>query len=113
MVAVWLAWTGLRARAGGALFAVVTAPYHAWLAMWHLGAAGSVAAAAITIAPPAVPLGLLAGGLAWSYRIYSMQTGTGGRGPGSPVAFDVRLWRRQVRTARARIAGPAASRSAR
>ena len=106
MVGVWLAWTGLRARAGGALFAVAAAPYHAWLAMWHLGAGGSVAAAAITIAPPAIPLGLLAGGLAWSYRIYSMQTGTGGHGPGSPVAFDVRLWRRQVRTARARIAAP-------
>ena len=106
MVAVWLAWTGLRARSSAALYAVVTAPYHAWLSMWHLGAAGSVAAAAITIAPAAVPLGLLAGGLAWSYRIYAMQTGAGGLGPGSPVAFDVRQWRHQVRTARARIAAP-------
>ena len=41
MVAVWLAWTGLRAPSGGALAAVATAPYHAWLSMWHLAAAGS------------------------------------------------------------------------
>ena len=106
MVAVWLAGTALRARSSGALTAVLTAPYHAWLSMWHLGASGSVAAAAITIAPPAIPLGLLAGGLAWSYRLYSMQTGAGGLGPGSPVAFDARQWRRQARTARARIAAP-------
>ena len=110
MVAVWLAAVAVRARSGAhstmALIAVLTAPYHAWLAMWHLGAAGAVAAAAVTIAPAAIPLGLLAGGLAWSYRIYAMQTGTGGLGPDAPVAFDARQWRRQVRTARATIAAP-------
>jgi hypothetical protein len=105
MVAVWLVSVAVRARSA-ALIAVLTAPYHAWLAMWHLGAAGSVAAAAITIAPAAIPLGLLAGGLAWSYRIYAMQTGTGGLGPDAPVTFDARQWRRQVRTARATIAAP-------
>jgi len=106
MLAVWLAWTGLRAPSGGALAAVATAPYHAWLSMWHLAAAGSVAAAAVTIAPAAIPLGLLAGGLAWSYRIHSMQAGTGGLTPAAPVAFDLRQWRHQVRAARARIAAP-------
>jgi len=106
MVAVWLAWTGLRAPSGGALAAIATAPYHAWLSMWHLGAAGSVAAAAVTIAPAAIPLGLVAGGLAWSRRIYSMRAGTGGLTPGSPVVFDQRQWWHQVRSARARIAAP-------
>jgi hypothetical protein len=120
MVAVWLAGTALRwgapgpgpggvqvaQGASGVAYAVASAPYHAWLAMWHLGAAGSVVAAAVTIAPAAIPLGLLAGGLAWSYRIYSMQSGAGGRSPGAPVAFDVRQWRHQVRAARARIAAP-------
>jgi hypothetical protein len=110
MVAAWLAAVAVRARSGAhptaALIAVLTAPYHAWLSMWRLGAAGSVAAAAVTIAPAAIPLGLLAGGLAWSYRIYAMQTGTGGLGPDAPVTFDARQWRRQVRTARARIAAP-------
>jgi hypothetical protein len=114
MVAVWLAGTALAAgspghgpgRAAGVAYTVTSAPYHAWLAMWHLGAAGSVAAAVVTIAPAAIPLGLLAGGLAWSYRIYSMQSGAGGRSPSSPVAFDIRQWRHQVRAARARIAAP-------
>jgi hypothetical protein len=114
MVAVWLAGTAVAAGspghgpggASGVAYTVASAPYHAWLAMWHLGAAGSVAAAAVTIAPAAIPLGLLAGGLAWSYRIYSMQSGAGGRSPGSPVAFDIRQWRHQVRAARARIAAP-------
>jgi hypothetical protein len=110
MVAAWLIAVAVRTRAGAhptmALVAVLTAPYHAWLDMWHLGAVGSVAAAAVTVAPAAIPLGLLAGGLAWSYRIYAMQTGTGGLGPDAPVTFDARQWRRQVRTARARIAAP-------
>jgi len=105
MVTVWLAATALRAT-GTTLYAVLTAPYHAWLDMWHLGAAGSVAAAAVTIAPAAIPLGLLVGGLAWSYRIYAMQTGAGGLSPSSPIVFDVRQWRHQVRSARARIAAP-------
>jgi hypothetical protein len=108
MAAGWLAWTGLRARSSGVVVTVASAPYHAWLSMWHLAAVGSVAAAAVTIAPAAIPLGLLAGGLAWSYRIYSMQTGTGGLTPSAPVVFDVRQWRRQVRSARARIAAPGA-----
>jgi hypothetical protein len=109
MVAVWLGATAVRAaraHSPGVLYAVVTAPYHAWLSMWHSGAAGSVAAAAVTIAPAAIPLGLLAGGLAWSYRIYAMQTGTGGLSPSSPVVFELRQWRRQVRGARTRIAAP-------
>ncbi|HEY3954460.1 MAG TPA: hypothetical protein VGM53_13875 [Streptosporangiaceae bacterium] len=114
MVVVWLAGTALAAGspghgpggAAGVAYTVASAPYHAWLAMWHLAGAGSVAAAAVSIAPAAIPLGLLAGALAWSRRIYSMQAGAGGRSPGSPVTFDVRQWRHQVRSARARIAAP-------
>jgi hypothetical protein len=62
----------------------------------------------VTIAPVAVPLGLLAGGLAWSRRGYAMRTGAGGLSPTAPVAFDQRQWRHQVRAARARIAAPGA-----
>jgi hypothetical protein len=76
--------------------------------MWHLAAAGSVLPAAVTIAPVAVPLGLLVGALAWSRRILAMQTGTGGLTPRAPAAFDRRQWRHQVRSARARIAAPGA-----
>jgi hypothetical protein len=87
---------------------MAVAPYRAWLAMWHLAATGSVLLAAVTIAPVAVPLGLLVGALAWSRRILAMQTGTGGITPRAPAAFDRRQWRHQVRSARARITAPGA-----
>jgi hypothetical protein len=76
--------------------------------MWHLGAAGSIAAAAAVVAPGAIPLGLAAGALAWSYRIRSMETGAGGLSPGASVSFDLRRWRHQARSAQARIAAPGA-----
>ncbi len=103
MTGVWLAATAAVARSWRA---VAAAPVTAWLAMWHLAAAGSVALAAITIAPLAVPLGFLAAGLAWARRIAAMQAGAAGLSPGAAVAFDRRQWRHQVRTARARIAAP-------
>jgi hypothetical protein len=105
MVVVWLAATAVATRSA---FDVAAAPYLAWLAMWHRGAAGSYAGAAAVIAPAAIPVGLAAGGLAWSYRIRSMETGTGGLAPDSAVAFDLRRWQHQARSARARIAAPGA-----
>jgi hypothetical protein len=105
MVAVWLAATAAATRSW---VRVAAAPYLAWLAMWHAVAAGAVVPAAVTIAPLAVPLGLLAGGLAWSRRMYAMRTGAGGLSPTAPAAFDQRQWRHQVRAARARIAAPGA-----
>jgi hypothetical protein len=118
-VAVWLAASALpgaprvAVRAAGvargpAWYRVADAPYHAWLSMWALVAAGHVAAAAVTVAPAAVPPGLALGGLAWAYRTYRMETGSGGLSPGSAIGFDRRQWRRQVRSARARIAAPGA-----
>jgi hypothetical protein len=103
MLAVWTAATALTARSWRQ---VLAAPYLAWLAMWPWAGAGSAARAVVTIAPLAIPLGLVAGGLAWSRRIYSMQTGTGGLSPTAQAAFGQRQWRHQVRTARARIAAP-------
>ena len=115
MVAAWLVaiaagMGGLPAgmTGGPAWLRGVAAPYRAWLAMWRLAAHGHLGTAAITIAPIAIPLGLAAGGLAWAYRIFAMDTGAGGRSPAAPVAFDLRQWRRQVRTAKARIAAPGA-----
>jgi hypothetical protein len=103
MVAAWLAAVAVAARSPGQ---VAAAPYQAWLAAWHQLAAGVPALAATTIAPAAIPLGLAVGGLAWSRRIYAMETGTGGIFPTAPATFQARQWRRQVRTARARIAAP-------
>jgi hypothetical protein len=93
---------------GPAWFRVTVAPYRAWLAMWHLAGHGHLAAAAVATAPPAIPLGILAGGLAWAYRLFRMETGTGGRTPAAPAVFDSRLWRRQVRNAKALLAAPGA-----
>jgi hypothetical protein len=103
MVAAWLAAIAIRDRAGPP---VAEAPYRAWLAMWQLIAAGSVARAVVVIAPAAIPLGLVAGGAAWSYRLRAMAAAAGGASPGSAVSFDRRQWRHQVRAARARIAVP-------
>ena len=103
MLAAWLA---AMAADGQPAAGLAAAPYLAWLAMWHEATAGSYLKAAVTVAPLAIPLGLVAGGLAWSWRIYSMETGSGGLAPSAPAAFDQRQWRHQVRTARARIAAP-------
>jgi hypothetical protein len=106
MIAVWLA---AMAISHGTAIAAAQAPYLAWLAMWRRGAAGSYLAAAVQVAPPAVPVGLLAAGLAWSLRIRMMAARTGGRSPAAAAAFDQRQWRRQARSAAARIAAPGAA----
>jgi hypothetical protein len=84
-------------------------PLGVFIRMWQLfgtGRPGPVLAGLVTAAPVAIPAGLLAGGLAWSYRAFTMAAGTGGRSPAAPVSFDLRQWRHQVRTARARTAAP-------
>jgi hypothetical protein len=96
MLAVWL----------GAIALWHPAP--PWEAMWRLLRHGRIAAAAVTVVPPAIPLGLLAGGAAWAYRIFRMETGAGGLSPIAPAVFDARLWHRQVRTARGLLAAPGA-----
>jgi hypothetical protein len=85
---------------------LAVAPYRAFAAMWQLAGHGHLAAAAIAAAPPAIPLGIAAGGLGWAYRMLRMRSGAGGLTPESPGAFDARQWRHQVRTARALIAAP-------
>ncbi|MGD0554559.1 MAG: hypothetical protein ABSA93_06215 [Streptosporangiaceae bacterium] len=109
MALVWLVAVAVWPRyAGPAWFRVVAAPYRSWATMWLLLRHGRVAAAAAIIAPIAVPLGLLAGGAAWAYRIFRLETGAAGLSPAAPARFDARLWRRQVRTARGLLAAPGA-----
>ena len=121
-VAVWPARATWAARAAGASepgappgtgpgpvwLRLAAAPGRAWLAMWQLAGHGHLAAAAVAAAPPAIPVGILAGGLAWAYRTFRMRTGAGGLTPAAPAVFDARLWRRQVRTAKAMLAAPGA-----
>ena len=102
MVAVWLAATALARHS---LWPVADAPRLAWRAAEH----GRYLAAAILVAPVAVPAGLLAGGWAWSLRLASMAARAGGLSPASAISFDQRQWRHQVRAARARIAAPGAT----
>jgi type IV secretory pathway VirB2 component (pilin) len=102
MIAVWLGWM----VAGTGWQGLLTAPYHAWLQWWRLMLAGEVARAAATVAPEAIPLGLAAGALAWTYRARSVLAGVGGLSPASAVTFDQRQWRWQVRAAKARIDAP-------
>ncbi len=119
MIATWLvaiaagmggvpAGMGAGMTGGPAWLRAVAAPYRAWRGMWQLAGHGHLAAAAITVAPIAVPLGLAVAGLAWTRRLFAMETGAGGRSPATPAAFDMRQWRRQVRTAKARISAPGA-----
>jgi hypothetical protein len=115
MVVAWLvaiaAWPGYPAYPAGAgpgapWFRVVAAPYRAWAAMWLLAVHGHLAAAAVAAAPPAIPLGIVAGGACWAYRRFRMRAGAGGLTPEAPAAFDARQWHHQVRAARALIAAP-------
>ena len=108
MVGVFFAAQALRTRQWGEIW---RAPFGAWRQMWRLaasGSAGSIASGLAAAAPIAIPAGLLIGGLAWSYRIFAMETGTGGLSATAPITFDLRQWRHQVRAARARIAAPGA-----
>jgi len=116
MAGAWLAaaaaWPGAPgsypagAGPGTWWFRALAAPYRAWDAMWRLIAHGHPVAAAVAAAPPAIPLGLLAGGACWAYRRFRMRSGAGGLTPEAPGAFDARQWRHQVRAARALIAAP-------
>jgi hypothetical protein len=105
MVAVWLIAIGLQQHAA---MPVARAPYDAWVTLWHARSAGAYLTQLMLSAPAAVPLGLVAAALAWSLRISSMTSLAGGRSPAAAITFDQRQWRRQVRTARARIAAPGA-----
>jgi hypothetical protein len=119
MVAAWMvavaAWprrggpaVGTPAGVGGGSWwvRVVAAPLRSWDAMWVLAGHGQLAAAVVAAAPPAIPLGILAGSLGWAYRRFRMRSGAGGLTPQAPGAFDDRQWRHQVRAAQALIAAP-------
>jgi hypothetical protein len=112
MVGAWLvavaAWPASAANPGTWWYREAAAPYLAWVAMWRLVEHGHPLAGAVAAAPPAIPLGLVAGGLGWAYRLFRMRSGAGGLTPESPGTFDARQWRHQVRTARALIAAPGA-----
>jgi hypothetical protein len=99
MPGVWLAATAIARHS-----LATASPAAAWLALER----GHYLAAAVLIAPLAVPAGLLTGALAWSSRLASMAAHTAGSSPAAAVSFDDRQWRHQVRAAKALIAAPGA-----
>jgi hypothetical protein len=101
--AVYLAAAALSASS---ISAIYRWPALGWTAAWHDVQAGDVLTAAVRTAPLAVPAGLAIGGLLWARRIRRIETGLSGRTATAPVVFDARQWRRQCRTARARVASP-------
>jgi len=105
LVAIWLVTTAISRDS---MLGLAEAPYLAWLGMWHSASNGDDLAAAVQIAPIAIPAGLGVAGFAWSLRIQAMAARAAGRSPGSAVAFDQRQWRHQARRALARVTGPLA-----
>ena len=102
MTAVWLA-AEARQRAWPA---AARDPVRDWAHGWqHLTAIGETRAF-LLVAPVAIPAGLGLAALAWTWRIYAMTAGIGGWLASAPITFDVRQWKRQVRTAKGRTAAP-------
>jgi hypothetical protein len=110
MTGAWLVavvvWPVSGSRSGSWWFRAVAAPYRSWESMWRLLEHGRPLAAAVAAAPPAIPLGLAAGGACWAYRRFRMRSGAGGLTPEAPGTFDARQWQHQARAARALIAAP-------
>jgi hypothetical protein len=102
--AVYLAAAGLAARTWQA---AARWPVLGWEGAFHDVQSGRLLTAAVRTAPLAIPAGLALAGAAWRRRIYHVETGLSGRTATAPVVFDARQWRRQARTARARVAVPA------
>ncbi len=105
MTGVWLL---AHAMASGTWQGVALAPVRDWRASWHQAAAAHIPAAFAVTAPAAIPLGLAAAAIGWGWRNYAIASGLAGFTASAPIIFDARQWRRQARTAQARIAAPGA-----
>ena len=82
------------------------APARAYPATWHHLAALDAARTFATLAPAAVPAGLLLAAGLWAWRNYAIMAGLGGRMASAPVTFDTRQWNRQAAAAEGRAKAP-------
>jgi len=103
VTAVWLLLEALRQRSWQA---VALAPVRDWAQGWHHLTGSGEARTFLLVAPVAIPAGLGLAALAWAWRTYALTTGIGGWTASAPITFDARQWKRQVRTAKGRIAAP-------
>jgi hypothetical protein len=102
---VWLLALAVRISRGQA---TALAPARDWEQGWSYLTVLGLTRTFMLLAPAAIPAGLGLAALAWAWRIYAITTGLGGWMASAPITFDARQWRRQVRTARGRIAAPGA-----
>ena len=82
------------------------APARAYPAAWHHLAALDAARTFVTLAPAAIPAGLLLAAGLWAWRNYAIMAGIGGRMASAPVTFDTRQWNRQAAAAEGRTNAP-------
>jgi hypothetical protein len=105
MTAVWVL---LEARRQHQWRAFALAPVRDWQSSSGQLTGPGVARTFLLLVPVAVPAGLvLAAGL-WAWWRYAVTSGIRGWLASAPATFDGRLWRREVRTAKGRIAAPGA-----
>ena len=115
VTAVWLAAAAIHAarihaaaRSRAASWPAALLPGRLALHGWdHLAVADQARVFALA-APAAVPAGLGLAGLAWAWRRYAVNAGLGGMMASAAITFDVRQWKRQVRTAKGLIKAPGA-----
>ena len=100
---VWVVAGAVWQHAWGAL---ALTPARDWSGGWDQLTALGVIRTFLLLAPLAIPAGLGLAALAWTWRIYSMTTGIGGWLASAPISFDIRQWKRQVRSAMGRTAAP-------
>ena len=100
-------WLGvLEVRTPG--WVAARTPGRTWAHGWDRLAAADLARVFALLAPVALPAGLALGGLVWAWRNYAISAGIGGWMASAPITFDVRQWKRQVRTAKGLTEAPGA-----
>jgi hypothetical protein len=100
---VW-AMTVVHDRHAWALLGLL--PAREWQRGWHPLTGLGLAREFLQLVPGVVPAGLLLAAGLWKWRNYAISTGLGGWLASAPISFDRKQWRRQVRTAKGRVAAP-------
>jgi plasmid stabilization system protein ParE len=85
---------------------LLPAPVGDWARGWDQLTVLGTTRTFLLLASLAIPALLALAALAWTWRTYAVTTGIGGWLASAPIAFDVRQWRRQVRSAKGRNAAP-------
>ena len=83
-------------------------PVRDWQGGWERVTGPGVARSFLLLVPLAVPAGLGKASVLWVWWRYAVTSGIRGWLASAAATFDARQWRRQVRTARGRIAAPGA-----